>query len=226
MSSGGGSTSLQALLVAGAGTFAGTTSTTGAATFASTASVAGTLTAQGNAVLGTSSSNTLTVNSAATLQAAVSATGAVTVAGLLTPSGGITAIGGPLPALFVDAGAACSHLMLPATLLLPPSHLMLPATLLLPCSGAAGTNTFGSGSGSTTAFTVYSAATMGASGTTNALTVNSPTTFTGQPAGCCMASPEPMHAGPAPSLQGTVQQGTQVHSAPSSSSAAGVPACW
>ena len=60
------------------------------------------------------------------------------------------------------------------------SHLVL-------CSGscncldalAAGTNTFGSGSGSSTLFTVYSAATFGASGTSNVLTINSPTTQAG-----------------------------------------------
>ena len=44
---------------------------------------------------------------------------------------------------------------------------------------AAGTNTFGSGSGSSTPFTVYSAATIGASGTSSALTINSPTTQAG-----------------------------------------------
>ena len=43
----------------------------------------------------------------------------------------------------------------------------------------AGSNTFGSGSGTTTPFTVYSAATFGTSGTTNTLTIYSPTTQAG-----------------------------------------------
>ena len=43
----------------------------------------------------------------------------------------------------------------------------------------AGSNTFGSGSGTTTPFTVYSAATFGTSGTTSTLTIYSPTTQEG-----------------------------------------------
>ena len=84
---GGGSTGLQALSVASAGTFASTVTVSGAATFASTAAVTSMLTAQSSTVLGTSSSDTLTVNAAATLQAAA------TIAGLLTSTGGITATG-------------------------------------------------------------------------------------------------------------------------------------
>ncbi len=162
--SGGSTTSVQALSAAGAATFASSVSAAGAATFASTAAVTGTFTAQGSTVLGMSSSNTLTVNAETTLQAAA------TVAGLLTSTGGITATGESQVGI-----GACSLLLQEFY----PSAQVHVIRGILRGVFCAGSNTFGSGSGTTTPFTVYSAATFGTSGTTNTLTIYSPTTQAG-----------------------------------------------
>ena len=113
--------------------------------------------------------------STAAITGTLTASGAASVAGLLTSTGGIAATGE-------------THLRHDHEVYLLVRRLACHVRQI--CSGgrewpqhvsraAAGSNTFGSGSGSTTPFTVYSAATFGTSGTTNTLTVYSPTTQAG-----------------------------------------------
>ena len=122
-----------------------------------------------------SAAGAATFGSTAAITGTLTASGAAAVAGLLTSTGGIAATGGPhlrhhCRACLSVRRLACHARQTSLGGREWPQHVS---------RAAAGSNTFGSGSGTTTPFTVYSAATFGTSGTTNTLTIYSPTTQAG-----------------------------------------------